>query len=213
MIAQGGLPSLARQGLAGIATICLNQAAGPYGDAAIAAMGVVQRVMMFGSSAMIGFGQGFQPLCGFNYGARLYSRVREGFWFCFKISIFFLLVVGGAMAVFAPQLIALFRDDPEVIAIGTAALRYQCLTFWFLSWTVMSQMLLQTIGRTVPATFLAVARQGIFFIPLVLLLTALFGLTGLQITQAVADLFTLVCAVPVQLKVLKELSIPDGTPL
>ena len=77
----------------------------------------------------------------------------------------------------------------------------------------MSQMLLQTIGRTVPATFLAVARQGIFFIPLVLLLTALFGLTGLQITQAVADLFTLVCAVPVQLKVLKELSIPDGTPL
>lgn len=213
MIAQGGLPSLARQGLAGIATICLNQAAGPFGDAAIAAMGVVQRIMMFGSSAMIGFGQGFQPLCGFNYGAKLYSRVREGFWFCFKISILFLLAVGGLMAFFAPDLIALFRDDPDVIAIGAAALRYQCLTFWFLSWTVMSQMMLQTIGRTVPATFLAVARQGIFFIPLVWLLTAWLGLTGLQITQTIADLFTLACAVPVQLKVLKELSVPDGAPL
>ena len=213
MIAQGGLPSLARQGLAGVATICLNQAAGPYGDAAIAAMGVVQRVMMFGSSVMIGFGQGFQPLCGFNYGAKLYSRVREGFWFCFKTSVLFLLVVGGLMALFAPNLIALFRDDPDVIAIGTAALRYQCLTFWFLSWTVMSQMMLQTIGRTVPATFLAVARQGIFFIPLAWLLTALLGLTGLELTQTAADLFTLACAVPVQLKVLKELSVPDGTPL
>ena len=213
MIAQGGLPSLARQGLAGIATICLNQAAGPFGDAAIAAMGVVQRIMMFGSSAMIGFGQGFQPLCGFNYGAKLYSRVREGFWFCFKSSILFLLAVGGLMALFAPDLIALFRDDPEVIAIGTAALRYQCLTFWFLSWTVMSQMMLQTIGRTAPATFLAVARQGIFFIPLVWLLTSLLGLTGLELTQTVADLFTLACSIPVQLKVLKELSVPDGSPL
>ena len=213
MIAQGGLPSLARQGLAGIATICLNQAAGPYGDAAIAAMGVVQRIMMFGSSAMIGFGQGFQPLCGFNYGAKLYSRVQEGFWFCFKTSVLFLLAIGGLMVLFAPQLIALFRDDPEVIFIGTAALRYQCLTFWFLSWTVMSQMMLQTIGRTAPATFLAVARQGIFFIPLVWLLTSLLGLTGLELTQTVADVFTLACAVPVQLKVLKELSVPDGTPL
>ena len=111
------------------------------------------------------------------------------------------------------RFIALFRDDPEVIAIGTSALRYQCLTLWFLSWTVMSQMMLQTIGRTIPATFLAMARQGIFFIPLVWALTALFGLTGLQMTQAVADVFTLACAVPVQLKVLKELSIPDGTPL
>lgn len=213
MIAQGGLPSLARQGLASIATICLNQAAGPFGDAAIAAMGVVQRIMMFGGSAMIGFGQGFQPLCGFNYGAKLYSRVRAGFWFCFKTSILFLLAIATLLAFFAPELIALFRDDPEVIAIGSAALRYQCLTFWFLSWTVMSQMMLQTIGHTVPATFLAVARQGIFFIPLVWILTSHLGLLGLEITQAAADLFTLACAVPVQMKVLKKLSVPDGTPL
>ena len=212
-IAQGGLPSLTRQGLASVAGICLNQAAGPYGDAAIAAMGVVQRVIMFGSSALIGFGQGFQPLCGFNYGARLYSRVRKGFWFCFKTSVVFLVAVAVLMAAFAPQLVAFFRDDPEVVAIGAAALRYQCVTFFFLSWSVMSQMMLQTIGRTGPATFLSMARQGIFFIPLVWILSSALGLVGIQITQAVADVFTMVCAIPIQLKALKELSVPDGTSL
>ena len=212
-IAQGGLPSLARQGLASVASICLNQAAGPYGDAAIAAMGVVQRIMMFGSSALIGFGQGFQPLCGFNYGAQLYSRVRKGFWFCFKTSVVFLVAVAVLMAAFAPQLVAFFRDDPEVVAIGAAALRYQCVTFFFLSWSVMSQMMLQTIGRTGPATFLSMARQGIFFIPLVWVLSSSLGLVGIQLTQAVADVFTMVFAIPIQMKVLKELSVPDGMPL
>ena len=212
-IAQGGLPSLARQGLASVAGICLNQAAGPYGDAAIAAMGVVQRIMMFGSSALIGFGQGFQPLCGFNYGAQLYSRVRKGFWFCFKTSVVFLVAVAVLMAAFAPQLVAFFRDDPVVVAIGAAALRYQCVTFFFLSWSVMSQMMLQTIGRTGPATFLSMARQGIFFIPLVWVLSSSLGLVGIQLTQAVADVFTMVFAIPIQMKVLKELSVPDGMPL
>ena len=213
MIAQGGLPSLTRQGLASIAAICLNQAAGPFGDEAIAAMGVVQRITMFGSSAMIGFGQGFQPLCGFYYGAKLYSRVRQGFWFCFRTSLIFLLAVTALLAGFAPQLVALFRDDPAVVSIGAAALRYQCITFFFLSWTVMSQMMLQTIGRTAPATFLSMARQGIFFIPLVWVLSSWLGLTGIQITQTVADIFTMVFAIPIQLKVLKELSVPDGMPL
>ncbi|MDD3346957.1 MAG: MATE family efflux transporter [Oscillibacter sp.] len=206
MIVRGGLPSLARQGLASVATICLNQAAGPFGDAAIAAMGVVQRIMMFGASAMIGFGQGFQPVCGFNYGARLYDRVKQGFWFCVKSSTAFLCAIGALGFVFAPQLIAVFRDDPEVIACGVAALRFQCVTFCFQGWIVMSNMMLQTIGRTAPATFLAMARQGIFFVPLVWILSALFGMVGIQVTQAVSDCLTLLCAVPIQLKVLREFS-------
>ena len=206
MIIKGGLPSLARQGLASVATICLNQAAGPFGDAAIAAMSVVQRIMMFGASAMIGFGQGFQPVCGFNYGAKLYGRVKEGFWFCVKSSTAFLVAIGTLGFMFAPQLIALFRDSPEVISIGTAALRFQCVTFCFQSWIVMSNMMLQTIGRTVPATFLAMARQGIFFIPLVWILSTTFGILGIQMTQAVSDLLALACAVPIQLKVMREMT-------
>jgi len=204
MIFRGGLPSLARQGLASVATICLNRAAGPYGDAAIAAMGVVQRITMFGSSAMIGFGQGFQPVCGFNFGAGLHGRVKQGFWFCVKTSGGFLLALSAAGFIFAPQLIALFRDDPQVIAYGTTALRFQCVTFSSLGWVIMSNMYLQTIGRTVPATFLAMARQGVFFIPLVWLLSSTLGMLGIQMSQMVADIFTLAFAIPIQLKVMRE---------
>lgn len=204
-ILQGGLPSLARQGLGSLATICLNHAAGIYGDAAIAAMGVVQRIMMFGGSAMIGFGQGFQPVCGYNFGARLFDRVKQGFYFCVKISLVVLLLVGGLGFCFAPKLIALFRDDPEVIACGALALRLQCVTFPLQSWVVMSNMLEQAINRTGPATFLAAARQGIFFIPVVLILPWLFGLLGVQMAQPIADVLTFFSAIPIQLYVLRTL--------
>lgn len=210
MVIRGGLPSLARQSLASVATISLNHAAGAYGDAAIAAMGVVQRIMMFGASAMIGFGQGFQPVCGFNYGARLYSRVKKGFWFCVKGSFGFLLVVSALGFAFAPQLIALFRDDPQVIAFGSAALRFQCVTFAAQSWIVMSNMMEQSMGRTAPATFLAVARQGIFFIPAVLILPVFFQETGVQMAQAVADAVTLACAIPIHISVLRSMPKKDG---
>ena len=206
MIVKGGLPSLARQGLASVATICLNRAIRPYGDAAIAAMGVVQRITMFGGSAMIGFGQGFQPMCGFNYGARLYQRVKDGFWFCVRSSTVFLLAVSTLGFIFAPQLIALFRDDPEVIACGAAALRFQCVTCFTTGWTVMSNMMLQTIGKTGSATFMAMARQGIFFIPLIYLLSHCFGLVGVQMTQSVADCLAFFCAIPLSRRALKEMT-------
>ena len=204
-IAQGGLPSLARQSLGSVATICLNRAAGPYGDAAIAAMGIVQRVTLACAAAMIGFGQGFQPVCGFNYGAKRYRRVKDGFWFSFRVSAAFLFVVGALCFAFAPALIARFRDDPEVVAIGSLALRFQCITLCSQSWVVMSNMMLQTMGDTVPATFLAAARQGLFFLPLILILPRFLGLTGVQVTQAAADALTLLCAIPIQLHALRGL--------
>ncbi len=207
-IIRGGLPSLARQGLGSVATICLNHAAGGYGDAAIAAMGVVQRIMMFGGSAMIGFGQGFQPVCGFNYGAKLYDRVRRGFWFCVKGSFLLLVLVAALGFCFAPNLVALFRNDPEVVACGALALRLQCITFPLQSWVVMSNMMEQSISRTVPATFLAAARQGIFFIPAVLILPMFFDLLGIQMSQAVADGLTFACAVPIQLHVMRTMDTP-----
>ena len=208
MIVQGGLPSLARQGLASVATICLNNAARPYGDAVIAAMGVVQRITHFGASTMIGFGQGFQPVCGFNYGAKLYDRVRKGFWFCVKSSMGFLIAVSVLGFIFAPQLIALFRDDPDVIACGTLALRFQCISFPAQSWIIMSNMMEQAMGRTAPATFLACARQGVFFIPAVLLLPLAFDLAGIQMAQMVGDVLTLACAIPLHIHVLRTMEAP-----
>lgn len=205
MILRGGLPSLARQCLSSLATITLNNAARPFGDAVIAAMGVVQRISMFGASAMLGFGQGFQPVCGFNYGAKLYDRVKKGFWFSVKISTVVLFGVAALGYVFAPQLIALFRDDPAVIACGTAALRFQCLSFPTHGWIVMSNMMEQSMNRTVSATFMSVARQGLFFIPLVLILSATLGITGIQMTQACADILTFLFAIPIHAHVLKTM--------
>ena len=204
-IIRGGLPSLSRQILASLATICLNNAARPYGDAAIAAMGVVQRITMFGASTMLGFGQGFQPVCGINFGAGLYHRVKEGFWFCVKFSTAFLLIMGAAGAVFAPQLIALFRDDPAVIEFGATALRFQCATFCFHGWIVMSNMMQQSTGQTLPATFNSVARQGLFFIPSVLVLPFFLDALGLQMAQSVADLAAFAVSVPIHLSILRKL--------
>ena len=204
-IFKGGLPSLARQGLASVATICLNNAAMGYGDAAIAAMSVVQRITMFGASAMIGFGQGFQPVCGFNYGAGLYSRVRKGFWFCVKVSTVALLAIAALGYGFAPKLVALFRDDPQVVAYGAAALRFQCITFCLQGWVVMGNMMQQSMGKTIPATIMAVARQGLFFIPMVWILSAALGFTGVQLSQSAADLITFVVSIPIQARILREL--------
>ena len=204
-IFRGGLPSLARQSIASVATICLNFAAKPFGDVAIAAMSIVQRVVMFVASAMIGFGQGFQPFCGFNYGAGLYSRVKKGFWLSVKVSALFLLVISSVVFFLAPTIIGWFRDDPDVIRFGAMALRLQCITFPLQSWIVMSNMMQQVMGRTGSATFLAIARQGIFFIPCVLLLPLVFRELGIQMTQAVADNLTVICAIPLQLHVLNSL--------
>lgn len=191
-IAGGGLPSLFRQGLGSVATTILNIAANPFGDAAIAAMSIVSRIMMFVNSALIGFGQGFQPVCGYNYGAKKLGRVREAFWFCVKISTVALAILAVAVGILSGHLVGIFRDDPEVIRIGTTALRFQCLTLVLNGWIVMNNMKMQTIGETLYASILASARQGLFFIPALLILPHFFGLLGIQMAQAVADVFTFI---------------------
>lgn len=216
-ISRGGLPSLGRQGIAGVSTACLNHMAGIYGAiafgteaagaSAVAAMGVVSKVMLFAASTLIGFGQGFQPVCGFNYGAGLYKRVRKAFWFCVRVSFVLLILLAIPAYIFSGNIIALFRGNDEIaMEIGTAAMRMQIITFPVMSWVIMSNMMLQTMGRVVSATLLAVARNGLMFIPAILILPPIFGLFGVQLAQPVADILSLVLAIPVTVKVLKELS-------
>ena len=205
-IFRGGIPSLARQGLNSLATVCLNLAAGGYGDAAIAAMSIVSRVMMMTVSAIIGFGQGFQPICGFNYGARRYDRVYKAYWLCVKICFSVLVVLAVFAVAFAPQIVGLFlATDPEVQRIGTLALRLQCIFLPVFSFTCISNMMLQTMGIAGRATLLAVSRQGLFFIPAVLGLEMLLGLLGVQMAQAVADVLAFLLAVSMTLPVLRDL--------
>lgn len=212
-ILRNGLPSFYRQGLASVATICLNVAAGPFGDAAIAAMSIVTRVSMFAMSALLGFGQGFQPVCGFNYGAGLYDRVRKAFWFCVHVSFCVLLAIAVAGFLCAPQIVSLFRrEDAQVIAIGTRALRLQCLTVPLMSWVIVNNMMLQTVGEAAKASLLALARQGLFFLPMILVLPGTLSILGVQAAQPAADVLTFLLALPLGLGFLRKLSAMQSAP-
>lgn len=201
-----GCPSLARQGLASVAAIALNYAAKEYGDAAIAAMSVVSRVTMFINSALIGFGQGFQPVCAFNYGAKNYDRVINSFWFCIKVSIIFLTMTTLIGIFFAPNIVSMFtKNDVEVIDIGSRALRCVASVFVTNSWIVMSNMMLQATGKFVKGTILAAARQGLFFLPLIFIMPHIWGIDGIISCQMVSDVLTFILAIPLSVGVLKEM--------
>ena len=209
-VLRGGAPSFFRQVLASVATICLNLAAGPFGDAAIAAMSIVSRVMNFANSALVGFGQGFQPVCGFNYGASRYDRVREAFWFCVKVAVFGIVVLSAIGFVFAPQVVALFRKgDAEVLAFGALALRLQCASFPFVGWTTCLNMLQQNIGKSRDASILSAARQGVFFLPLILVLPHFLSAPGVQLSQPISDLLTFALSIPMGIALLRELREKD----
>ena len=202
-IFRGGIPSLARQGLASLAMVAMNRLAGGYGDAAIAAMSIVSKIMNFFGAAVIGFGQGFQPVCGFNYGAKKYDRVKKAFWFSVKVATVFMTVVAVFGFILSPYVIALFRrDDTDVIAIGSFAFRAQCISLPLSGFIVMANMYLQTIGRAKAATLTAMSRQFLFFVPALLLLVHFFGLTGVEISQAAADVAAFLFSMPICLKVL-----------
>ncbi|ADL33072.1 MatE efflux family protein [Butyrivibrio proteoclasticus B316] len=204
-IVNGGAPSLFRQGLAAIATLILNYTAGSIGsDAAIAGMSVAGRIMMMLASALIGFGQGYQPVCSFNYGAGLTGRVKEGFKFCVKYSTIVLVGIGAIAYIFAPYIISGFSKDPLAITVGVAALRFQAFTLPLSGAIVISNMMLQSIGKGIKASITASARNGICFIPMILILPVFLGITGVEMAQACADVLSLFIAVPMAYSELRK---------
>ena len=204
-IFRGGLPSLGRQGLSSVSIACLNNMARGYGTPAVAAMSVVSRIMLFAASTLIGFGQGFQPVCGFNYGAKLYTRVKTSFWFCVKWAVVFIIGISIPAFIFSKQITGVFSDSEEIARIAGTAMRFQLVTFPVMSWVVMSNMMLQTMGKVFSATVLAIARNGLTFIPAILTLPLIFEFNGVMLAQPVADILTLIISIPVTIKVLKEL--------
>jgi len=191
-----GFPSLSRQGLSSISTMILNLQAGVYGDAAVSAMSIVGRVSFFIFAVGLGIGQGYQPVAGFNYGARKYSRLRQGFIFTFGFSEVFMGLLAVIVGVMASATVGRFISDPAVIAIGTAALQYQCAAMFFQPAAVTTNMLFQSIGISGKATFLSILRSGLFFIPLVVILPGIWGIFGVQVAQPLADVMTFVVSVP-----------------
>ena len=193
---RGGTPSLTRQGLASVATMMLNVAAGAFGDAAIAGMSIVTRIINFVFSAMLGIGQGYQPFCGFNYGARNYERLRRGYMFSLKLCVTIIVILGVPSFIFAEEIIDFLRHDAAVVEVGAKAFRWQLISLPLCAFVVMTNMTLQTSGRAFSANFLSAARNGIYFIPLILLLPRFLGILGVEICQAVADVLSCATAIP-----------------
>jgi len=169
-------------------------------------MSIVQRVTFLAIATLLGFGQGFQPVCGFNYGAGLFARVRKAYMFCLKLSTIVLLCFAILGCVFAPQIISAFSEgEPEVLSIGVKAFRFQILSLPFMGVVIITNMLLQNIGAFIGASILAIARQGLFFLPLIFLLSNTLGLLGAQITQPISDFCSFLLAIPFAWKVLNQL--------
>lgn len=204
-ILAGGTPSFTRQGMASIGVALLNIAAGRFGDAAIAGMSIVGRVTFVIFAAVIGLGQGFQPLCGFCYGARLYDRVREGYWFIVKIGTMFLICCVLLGFLFSADIIAVFRHDPDVIAVGRVALRWQLVTLPLGAIVMYTNMMMQTIRKPWQANILAASRNGLFFIPLIIILPHFLGLQGVEMCQACSDFLSFLLAVPIAINGFKAL--------
>lgn len=205
IILKNGMPSFFRQGLASIATVALNFNAGNYGDSAVAAMSIVGRICMLIFCVVIGYGQGYQPVVGYNYGAKNYHRVKESFLFTLKVGTSIMTVLAIIGFILSPKIMSWFISDLTVIKIGTNALRYQCLVMPLMTLGVLSNMTFQAVGKSLHATFLTSCRQGIFFLPLIIILPKLFYLKGVEITQPISDILTFIISIPFIYKFFKNL--------
>lgn len=212
-IFKGGNPSLCRHVFVCVSTIMLNRYAAFYAApgteaSAIAAFAIVARIMMFAFSIILGVGQGFQPVCGFNYGAGLHERVRKSYIFTTQLSTIILIIISITFAIFAPDLIKIFRsEDAELIRIGTRVLRWQCISFPLIGVSTVTNMMYQTTRKTLIATILSMGRQGVFFIPTIMILPLFIGLQGVEMTQAVADAMTFLLALPFAIRESKQTTV------
>lgn len=211
-ILKNGLPSLFRQGMATVATILLNIAAGVYGDAAVAGMSITNRVFMFLMSIAIGIGQGFQPVCGMNFGAGRYDRVRKAFFFMVRTTFCVMTGFGIFFVIFAPQIVQFFRNDDAVVAVGALAMRCQCAALPLHALIFGSNMMLQTTGEAKAATFLSSLRQGLYFIPLILILPHVIDITGVQVTQTLSDVLTSLTSIPFAIAFFRKLNKMQSLP-
>ena len=200
-----GLPSFARQGLNSVSTMVFNLQAQPYGDECIAAISIVSKIGMFMFSTSLGIGQGFQPVCSFNFGAKLYQRVKDSIKFLWVFSTLVIAVFSVIGFIFAPQLIALFRDDAKVLEIGITSLRILCVGIITLPTTMVGNMTFQSTGKSGKAFFLACAQNGLFFIPIILILPNAIGLLGVQLAWPIAYAIAAIVAAPMIISYMKKL--------
>ena len=201
-----GLPSLIRQGMMSVSTMVLNYMSMPYGDAAIAAMSIVSRVCNFIFAIALGISQGFQPVSAFNFGAKKFKRVKRAFIFCCGLSMIILGILSVLSLIFSGHIIGLFRDDVDVIGVGTFALRAQCIVLFISPITLAASMMFQGAGENLASSIASFLRSGITFIPMVAILPRFFGIYGIQLAQPVADVISFVVVMPLILRFFKKIN-------
>ena len=214
-ITRGGAPSLLRQGMSSVATVVLTLLVKPYGDFAIAGVSIAQKIAWILFSILLGFGQGFQPVCGFNYGAQKYDRVKKAFWFTVMVGTAYMFVAGLVTVLFAEPLVSFFNTSDngltaenmqKAVDVGVKVLRWQGFAFPLMGFYVASNMMMQNIGKPVRASVLALCRQGVVFIPILFIMNATLRLTGIILAQSVADLISFIIAIPLLISVLREIN-------
>ena len=200
-----GLPSLLRQGLNSLSTVVLNNCAAVYGDAAVAAMSIVSRVIFFTFSFALGVGQGFQPVCGFNYGAKKYDRLKTAFYFSVMLAEIIVVVMSVGLILFPGEIVRIFRDDNTVMEIGSRALVLQGIAQLFLPFCMITEMALQSVGKKLGASVLSTLRNGLFFIPMLLILSNVRGLSGIQEAQPLAVTLAVIPSAILAVRFFREL--------
>ncbi len=210
-IVRMGVPTLFRQGMASLSSALLNIQAAPFGAAAVAAISIANKLYMLVRHIVLGIGQGFQPIAGYCFGAKRYSRVKKVFWYATASATVICVAIAAAVFFFREPIMTWFRDDPEVVRIGSMMLAFLCVTIPLMGFSTYVNQLYQSLGFAVGATILASCRQGIFFVPLVFLLPYFFGLEGITAVQAGADLLTFLVSIPFLILFFrKHLSAPDA---
>ncbi|MBQ4087350.1 MAG: MATE family efflux transporter [Clostridia bacterium] len=199
-ILKNGLPTMARQGMNCFSSLLLNRSAAVFGDTALAAVSIVNQICGFIMSVMIGIGQGYQPVAGFTYGAKRLDRLKSGFYFTFLLGETVLFTLSLIFFFGASPLVSAFRDDAAVVQIGALMLKLQCISLIVQPYVTCANMMFQSIGETGRATLLATTRNGLYMIPLLLVLPHVFGLTGILICQPLADIFSLITALPLVIR-------------
>ena len=194
-ILAGGMPNFLRQSITSIALILLNITAAKYGDSLLAALTVSSRISAIAYMIMIGWSQGFQPICAMNYGAKKYTRVKDAFKLTSIIGSIFLIFSAIFLYIFSNELVRTMTADSEVVSISVLILHMQCITLPFVGFFAVSSMLLQNTGKYLMASILSVSRQGIFFIPLLYILSGLFSQYGIYLLQPIADILSFALAV------------------
>ena len=217
-ILKNGIPSFARQGLSSISSILLNKgaaiAAGVFADQAIAAMSIVTKVTMMVFSIVIGIGQGYQPVLGYNYGAKRFDRAREAMFFMIKACTVVITAFSALCFFAAPQIIGVFgsaKSDPDVLRFGVFAFRAQCVSLPLVPLGVAANMTFQSTGQAGRATFLSSCRQGVFLVPLLLVLPRAAGISGVMLSQPIADVLTFIVCIPFVRKFAAELRVAEQT--